>query len=145
MKILIKPRVLIIEDDTAWQNILEEILSSMNLSVDIADSYESAKRKIRENTHHLVLVDLSLHADNHRNKDGLKVLDAVRQYDPNALTILLTGHATVELAVKAMNEHNALTCLRKESFQRSEFRKLIQSNVLVNYLPRTSIIDSNKN
>jgi RNA polymerase sigma factor (sigma-70 family) len=39
--------------------------------------------------------------------------------------LLLTGFATVELAVSALTEHGAYTCLRKESFRRSEFRELV--------------------
>jgi DNA-binding NarL/FixJ family response regulator len=38
---------------------------------------------------------------------------------------LLTGHATVELAVSALTEHGAYTCLRKESFHRAEFREVV--------------------
>jgi DNA-binding NarL/FixJ family response regulator len=35
---------------------------------------------------------------------------------------LLSGYATVEIAVGALNRYGAFTCLRKESFRRSEFR-----------------------
>jgi DNA-binding NarL/FixJ family response regulator len=39
--------------------------------------------------------------------------------------VLLTGYATVELAVTALTEYGALSCLRKEAFDRVEFRELI--------------------
>jgi len=75
--------------------------------------------------HRLAVVDLSLgHGDFH-NQDGLHLLDAVRRIDPGCVTIMLTGFATVELAVSALSEHGAFTCLRKENFNRTEFRKLV--------------------
>lgn len=39
---------------------------------------------------------------------------------------MLTAYATVELAVSVLAEHGALTCLRKEAFDRAQFRELIQ-------------------
>jgi RNA polymerase sigma factor (sigma-70 family) len=53
------------------------------------------------------------------------VLDAIRKLDPNCRAILLTGFATVELAVAAITDHGAFTFLRKESFQRSQFREIV--------------------
>jgi DNA-binding NarL/FixJ family response regulator len=39
---------------------------------------------------------------------------------------LLTGYATVELAVSALTRHHASTCLRKEAFNRGEFFELVE-------------------
>jgi len=79
-------------------------------------------------------VDLSLSPNDHNNQDGLRVLDAVRRLDPNCQTILLTGFATVELAVTALTDYGAFTFLRKESFQRSQFRDII-SRILASAPP----------
>jgi len=38
----------------------------------------------------------------------------------------LTGYATVELAVRVLTEFGALTCLRKETFRRAEFRLVVR-------------------
>jgi RNA polymerase sigma factor (sigma-70 family) len=70
-------------------------------------------------------VDLSLSPNDHNNIDGLRVLDAVRKLDPNCRAILLTGFATVELAVTALTDYGAFTFLRKESFRRSQFRDIV--------------------
>jgi DNA-binding NarL/FixJ family response regulator len=72
------------------------------------------------------VVDLSLSGNNYQNQDGLDVLDAVRCFDPGCATILLTGFATVELAVGVLTGYNALSCLRKEAFNRAEFRQLVK-------------------
>ncbi len=115
---------LVVEDDPSWQGILSEILTDSGLTVDVAATNEAAIEHLRSRTYRLATVDLSLGSD-HRNKDGLSVLDAVKQYAPTCVTLLLTGYATVEIAVSALTEHGAYTCLRKETFNRAEFRDLV--------------------
>src|SRR5688572_12782717 len=116
------PRALIVEDDRSWQQILSEILSDSGLDVDVADNVEQATVILKENSHRLAVVDLSLSPNDHNNYDGLRVLDAVKRVDPNCQTILLTGFATVELAVTALTDYGAFTFLRKESFRSEERR-----------------------
>jgi len=118
-------RALVVEDDHSWQQILSEILSDCGLEVDVAKSLEEATLKLREQPHRLAVVDLSLSPNDHNNHDGLRVLDAVRRLDPNCRSILLTGFATVELAVTALTDYGAFTFLRKESFHRSQFRDIV--------------------
>jgi DNA-binding NarL/FixJ family response regulator len=118
-------RALIVEDAVSWQKILSEILIDAGLAVDIADNVDAAITCLRTCPHRVAIVDLSLGGDDYSNKDGLLVLDAVRRLDPGCVTILLTGFATVELAVSALTKYGAFTCLRKEAFQRSMFRTLI--------------------
>jgi DNA-binding NarL/FixJ family response regulator len=60
------------------------------------------------------------------NQDGLRVLDAVRRLDPGCIPILLTGYATVELAVSAITDYGAFSCQEKSAFNRTEFRSLVQ-------------------
>ena len=72
------------------------------------------------------MVDVSLDVANPHNQEGLAVLDAVARYDPGCVAVLLTGFATVDLAVNAITKHGAYTCLQKESFRRAEFRRLVQ-------------------
>jgi DNA-binding NarL/FixJ family response regulator len=119
-------RALIVEDDAAWQQILSEILTDAGLAVDVVDSLSAAVEKLRAAPHRLAVVDLSLSGDNYQNQDGLGVLDAVRRLDPGCATILLSGFATVELAVGVLTEYGALSCLRKETFNRAEFRELVK-------------------
>lgn len=119
-------RALVVEDDRSWQQIVSEILADMGLDVDIADSYAAAVAALRAERHRLAIVDLSLGGPDHRNQDGLQVLSTVRQQDPGCTAVLLTGFATVDIAVSALTELGAFTCLRKEAFRRAEFRDLVR-------------------
>src|SRR5258706_8767080 len=118
-------RALIVEDDRSWQQILTEMLTDAGLSVDLASNLQDALRLVKESPHRLAVVDLSLAESDHRSRDGLRVLEAVRRQDPGCRTILLAGCATVELAGSVLTEYGAFTFLRKENFQRARFRDLI--------------------
>jgi DNA-binding NarL/FixJ family response regulator len=119
-------RALVIEDDPSWQQILSEILIDTGLEIDAAGSLAEALALIKRNAHLLAVVDLSLEGENHHNMDGLRVLEALKRSDPSCRSILLTGFATVELAVSALTEYGAYTFLRKENFSRFEFRGLLR-------------------
>lgn len=118
-------RALVVEDDPSWQQILGEVLTDYGLEVDLASSYSEAVERLRKNPHRLAVLDLSLGGTDHLNQDGLRVAETVRRQDPGCVIIFLTGFATVELAVKVMQEYGAFTCLRKETFRRAEFRKSV--------------------
>jgi RNA polymerase sigma factor (sigma-70 family) len=118
-------RALVVEDDLSWQQIISEILSDCGLEVDTAASLEEATLHLKAQPHRVAVVDLSLSPNDHNNYDGLRVLDAIRRLDPGCRAILLTGFATVELAVTALTDYGAFTFLRKESFHRSQFRDVV--------------------
>lgn len=118
-------RALVVEDDHSWQQIISEILTDCGLEVDIATNLDEAMLALKAQPHRVAVIDLSLSPNDHNNIDGLRVLDAVRKLDPNCRAILLTGFATVELAVTALTDYGAFTFLRKESFHRSQFRDIV--------------------
>ncbi len=118
-------RALVVDDDNSWQQILSEILTDCGLEVDVASSVDEAVIILKSQPHRLAVVDLSLSPNDHNNVDGLRVLDTIRRLDPNCRAILLTGFATVELAVTALTDYGAFTFLRKESFHRSQFRDIV--------------------
>lgn len=127
-------RALVVEDDRSWQSILTELLTDAGLTVDLAGNFDEASRLLREHSHRLAVVDLSLAGSDHRNHDGLRVLDAVRRHDPACRAILLTGYATVELAVSVLTEYGAYNFMRKENFHRAQFREMVQ-RILVSAPP----------
>ncbi len=52
------------------------------------------------------------------------MLDAVRRHDPTCASIILTGFATVELAVSVIQEKGAFTCLQKDAFRPTDFPQI---------------------
>ena len=118
-------RALIVEDDQSWQQILTEILTDAGLTVDAAENLETAIAKLRGAHYRLAVVDLALDSSDHHNQDGLRVLDAISRHTPDCVSLLLTGFATPEISNRALTEHGAFACMRKERFRRSDFRELV--------------------
>ncbi|MCE1253991.1 MAG: response regulator, partial [Anaerolineae bacterium] len=118
-------RALVVEDERSWQQILSEILTDAGMVVDVADTLETALTLVRIHPHRLAVVDLSLEGDDPHNQEGLRILEALGRHDPGCMKLLLTGFATVELAVSVLTDYGAFTCLRKEAFNRSQFREVI--------------------
>lgn len=119
-------RALVVEDNPGWQEILAEILSDMGLAVDVGADLPAASAHIAASGHRLAVVDLSLATEDEENQEGLQVLAALRENDPGCTAVLLTGFATVEIAVSALKEYGAWTCLRKEAFRRAEFKDVVR-------------------
>lgn len=117
---------LVVEDDPNWQGILREILEDMGLTVTVLDTLAAVEPQVRQVAYRVAVVDLSLSEVDHRNQEGLRVLDLIRSHNPGCTALLLTGYATVELAVSVLTEHGAFTCLRKEMFNRAQFRDVIK-------------------
>ncbi len=111
---------MIVPGSRSWQ----KFLTDCGLEVETVSNLDDAIFELKTKPHRLAVVDLSLSPNDHNNLDGLRVLDAVRKLDPNCRTILLTGFATVELAVTALTDFGAFTFLRKESFHRGQFREI---------------------
>ncbi len=126
-----KAKALLVEDDPAWAEILEELLSEEGFNVHSVDSLEAFRQLDSGMNFRLALVDLSLESSDHRNQDGLVILAELQSGQRAGKAILLTGFATVELAVSVITEGMAATCLRKESFERAAFRESIRELVTV--------------
>jgi DNA-binding NarL/FixJ family response regulator len=130
---------LVVEDEPSWQQILSEILDDSGLAVDVVDNPQAALERLRAVPYRLAVVDLSLAGMDHRNQDGLVVLDSLQRRAPGCSAILLSGFANVELAVSAIQDYGAYTCLRKENFKRSEFRQLVDKILAISPPPLNSL------
>jgi len=119
-------KALLVDDDACWLEILHELLIGSSLTVDMASNLPEALALLKAQPYRLAVVDLSLSTDCSCNMDGLSVLESIHRLNPGCQAILLTGFATVELAVDAMSEYGAFSVMRKERFQREEFGALVR-------------------
>ncbi len=118
-------QVLIVEDDPAWRQMLVEIFTDLGLAVDAVPDASAARERIRAQRYALAIVDISLNPEDHRDRGGFEVLDALAACEPPVPAIALTGYATVEMAVEALARHRAADFLRKETFRRRAFLEVV--------------------
>jgi two-component system response regulator HydG len=93
------PRLLVVEDDPAHAEALQMALENEHCTVELATSVGSALDRLRARHFDMVLTDLKLGAES-----GMDLLSKVRRDHPALSVILITGHGSVETAVRAMRE-----------------------------------------
>src|SRR5882757_3552514 len=89
--------ILIIDDEHAIRESLQTLLELENYRVELAENAEQGLTMLASTTYDLVLLDISL-----PDKNGLEVLEDIRERDPVLPVIMITAHGTVDNAIRAM-------------------------------------------
>ncbi len=102
-----KARILVIDDEDGIRRGCRRVLEPQGFSVDSAASFQDGLRRIQEDLFDLILLDVML-PDGH----GINLLEPIRERDPETVAIVITGYATAELAVEAI-QHGAYNFISK--------------------------------
>ena len=102
-----KATILVIDDEEAMRDSCCQVLSKDGYVAQTAENGQSGLRKIREVKPDLVLIDLKM-----PGMGGMELLETIGEIDPTIISIVITGYATIESAVKAM-KRNAYDFLPK--------------------------------
>ena len=113
-----KDQILIVDDEVKTCRALAHVLEKEGYGVVEANSGEQALNLILQARFDLVLTDLKM-----KNIDGLQLLQEAKRVDPHAEVIIMTGYATVPVAVDAIQK-GSYQFLSKP-FQLDEVRKLV--------------------
>ncbi len=91
------PVVLVVDDEEIMQDLMRDILDSSNYSVDIATNGEEALERVKSKKYDLVFTDVRM-----PKMDGMEFLKRAKAFKPDLDIIMMTGYATVNVAVEAM-------------------------------------------
>ncbi len=91
--------ILVIDDEVAVNNNIRKILVKNGYHVDQAVTKAEALEKIQARSYNLVLLDLKI-----PGVKGLELLKAVRDKNPEARVIIITGYASIETAVESARQ-----------------------------------------
>lgn len=94
---VLRPRILVVEDDPSARKLLRRALESVPYEVDAVGSGEEGLRCLGSQVYDLALFDLNL-----PGLDGMALLSAAPGQQPDAQFIMITGDASVETAIEAM-------------------------------------------
>ncbi|NJN71160.1 MAG: sigma-54-dependent Fis family transcriptional regulator [Nitrospira sp.] len=89
--------VLVVDDDPALREILQEALMRESYNVSTAEDGTQAVQAVKESVVHIVITDYQL-----PDIDGLEVIDRLSKLDAKIIPIVMTGFGTIETAVRAM-------------------------------------------
>jgi signal transduction histidine kinase/DNA-binding response OmpR family regulator len=92
-------KILVVDDEERMCESLKTLLSVAGYQVTTVQEGEKAIEKINQDDFDLVVTDIKM-----PRLDGLDILKAARTRDQNALVILMTGFASLESAVNAINQ-----------------------------------------
>jgi DNA-binding NtrC family response regulator len=103
----IKAKVLLVDDEARFVQILAERLQMRGITADTATSGEAALELVREKDFDAVLLDLSM-----PGMTGIEVLKEMKKIKPGLQVIILTGRGSIETTVEVM-KHGAMDFLEK--------------------------------
>jgi len=89
-------KVYIVDDDKNVRNSLKEILEDEGYEVQLYASGKSCLKQLEKERPSVLFLDVWLN-----NEDGLEILKEIKKIYPTLPIIMISGHATIELAVQA--------------------------------------------
>ncbi|MBU1628327.1 sigma-54 dependent transcriptional regulator, partial [bacterium] len=128
-------QILVIDDKRNILHVISAVLKREGYGVITATSGEEAILKLKKNPIDIVITDYLL-----PGMDGLKILELVKEKDPNIPVILITAYGSIEMAVEAMKlgaynyltkpvNYNEMLVLIREA---TEKKRLVEENVNLN-------------
>lgn len=115
-------KLLIVDDETGIRNLLARVLSKEGFELQEADNGDDAVAVAKEFQPDLVLCDIKM-----PGKDGIQVLEELKQFSDDVAVIMLTAYSTVESAVQAM-KLGAVDYIKKP-FDVDELKVIIRKNL----------------
>ena len=97
-------KILIIEDESAIRNVIQNILQEedKNYKVDVAEDGEIGLNKIKETDYDLIICDIKM-----PKKDGVEVMEESLEFNPDLTFVMISGHGDIDTAVD---------CIKKGAF-----------------------------
>jgi signal transduction histidine kinase len=92
-------KILVTDDDLATLETLSANLEEMGYQVATASNGREALELIRKRGFNIVIADIKL-----PDISGLEILETAKELNPETAVIMITGHASLETAVDAINE-----------------------------------------
>jgi two-component system sensor histidine kinase/response regulator len=91
--------ILVIDDELGIRRACQRALKPQGFSVDTAATMREGLSKIQEGDFDLVLLDVMM-----PDGRGIDLLPPIQERDPDLVIVIITGYATVELAVRAIKQ-----------------------------------------
>jgi len=92
-------KILIIDDERAIRSTLKEILEFEKYNVDVAENGLKGIELARQNDYDLIFCDIKM-----PKMDGLNFLEKIKSYEIKCPIIMISGHGSIDTAVKALKE-----------------------------------------
>ncbi|MCH1441645.1 MAG: sigma-54 dependent transcriptional regulator [Rubripirellula sp.] len=92
-------RLLVIDNEAAHARAMTESLEKVGYTCEVATSGPEAASLVERETYDIIITDMVMN-----DVDGMKILKLARERLPDCEVVMVTGHATVPVAVEAMQK-----------------------------------------
>lgn len=124
-KPVLSARVLVVEDNPVWQDILRDCLVEAGHLVEVVPSFREARSKLQTGHFKFVTLDANL-SDGLGTREGMFLLDYIHsQFNPPLPVIIISGEIERRDLIKAFKKFNVVHVMLKEEFDLDEFRKAV--------------------
>jgi len=93
------PRVLLVDDEEKFLEVLSQRLGTRGIDAETSTSGEEALVKIKNKNYDAIVLDVMM-----PGMGGVETLKRIRKENPEVQIIMLTGQGSVDKAVEAMKE-----------------------------------------
>ena len=91
--------ILIIDDNSDIRNIINDLITDAGFKTRLAANYDQALNEIDKKLPDVAIIDVKLDKG---DNDGLELLSHIKKKNKDIPVIIITGHANVEMAIKAL-------------------------------------------
>ncbi|MDB4749950.1 sigma-54 dependent transcriptional regulator [Rubripirellula sp.] len=92
-------KLLVIDNEAAHARAMTESLEKVGYTCEVATSGPEAAKLVERETYDIIITDMVMN-----DVDGMKILKLARERLPDCEVVMVTGHATVPVAVEAMQK-----------------------------------------
>ncbi len=129
-----KFKILIVDDEAVMRNTMSDWLGEKGYSVVSVCSGMEAIEKVKTESFNVAFVDMKM-----PGLDGIEVLRAVKRINPDTSVIIMTAYATIETAIRAMQEGAYNYLVKPFSLDEAElivkaiikYQELVAENILL--------------
>ena len=130
-------KVLVIDDEESIRSVMTKILEEEGFVVDTARNGKQAIEKSKINFYNLAFIDIKL-----PDIEGTELLTALKDSTPRMIKIIITGHPSLQNAIKAVNKgadayivkpfnvENILRTIREQLRRQQQAKKYSQEKVI---------------
>jgi len=122
-----RPRVLIVEDQPFWLNILSRLMEEAGYFWRVATTYEQATGRLRLESFHAVLLNLT--AGEPTTGRSWQLLDYLTRNCPRTKLVIISGHLTSADVARLFLGYPVKGYIDKNTFDKDELLRLIEQQV----------------
>ena len=89
-------KILIVDDERSIRDTLSGVLMDEGYDVNVAENGREALKRLKDELPSIVMLDIWM-----PELDGIETLKQIKETNPELPVIMMSGHGTIEVAVKA--------------------------------------------